>query len=1044
MRLSLRTANKSTGFVLVITVVIVALLTIMAVAFLSSATSERATSRASANKSDADLAAKTAVNVATARFTSLITSFPDSATTWESINQATSGIQYQGTTVYYRDQTPEATAAGTPSALHALPLISGAEPVTIPYGAQTATARETTLRAALPALNSTNSYDLNHARFSGDVQGWIGAPPSSASRPEFRAQWINLTNSDGKVSGRYAYWMEDESFKVNANLMGNTLRGSGSLGNAPSQIPFQGIFKTVLASTDPDTIANDTITLRTKFPTAAFFEYRALNQVTGQPILADSLKFEATINSGASNLSRSGAKRVNLNKIVVDQNPDPTNSTAVTAAQAAIRKQLDQIIKTISYQLPNFGQRFYRAGTNRNSLDVPDTSGSAHRTIYLNKIAANIRDYIDTDSQPTIVNNDGDPTTTPPKPFTVRIGTAPAHPIETSGGGTAGPSEVIAIGKERVPFVQEYVLRVREITFGPRTGAFANYTISIDHYVEFWNTSNRDILVSALGPNPFLLIADQPGWDAGGLSDIAPGAGRDIKLPLSSAKNASTNASLTSFPAGSVTVITTDLQPLSSNGSSTPVQTGPLTPDLTRVYICPVTPASLRTYSGQTQKKSGSELRLNLITRTTTQTDYETEIVLGNDLGILESAWGAGDVTSALSVNIDNTTPAENRLDDTKYHFRGASLRGNASAPAATANATAGDPRTNAEQINFDLNGSTASNDKTRYFDTGLDSSHIPANSSLGAPNSFYVNPAIWPDPSSSAQSATAAPGVIANANITSIGQLGDIFDPVRTKGDSNNILLSRSGGRTLKIGQSDRFDATTNTVGLWDGSSSTASREWAAWRLADVFSTNDLVQLDGRININGVGRDGGAALKAALYGYTFQATPDSDANLSGKNFDADPTDSADKINVLVSQIQARLKNDQTAYGAAFVNTAGPFAERGELSEMPMFNTGTDLVSSVNTASANDRGREELFRRMAELITTRGSIFTVYAVGQSLIPQAATATPIVTSTSQLKVTFRIDPVWNAGTPADPSWDPATTTRFSKPDRYEIKVLYAGE
>src|SRR5205814_3803583 len=121
----------------------------------------------------------------------------------------------------------------------------------------------------------------------------------------------------------------------------NTLRGSNSLGNAPNQIPLQGIFKTVLASTDPDTIATDTVALRAKFPSRAFFEYRALNQVNGQPILADSLKFEATIYSGTSNLSRSGSKRVNLNKVVVDQNPDPTNSFAVTAAQTAIRKQLD-------------------------------------------------------------------------------------------------------------------------------------------------------------------------------------------------------------------------------------------------------------------------------------------------------------------------------------------------------------------------------------------------------------------------------------------------------------------------------------------------------------------------------------------------------------------------------------------------------------------------------------------------------------------------------------------------------------------------------
>ena len=328
-----------------------------------------------------------------------------------------------------------------------------------------------------------------------------------------------------------------------------------------------------------------------------------------------------------------------------------------------------------------------------------------------------------------------------------------------------------------------------------------------------------------------------------------------------------------------------------------------------------------------------------MIDRTTSSSDYETEIALGNDLGILESAWGAGAISSAISVNIDITNPPENRLDDTKYHFRGASLRGNSGATAP--NATTGDPRTNAEQLRFDLNGASASNDKTRYFSSGLNNNNIPGTcpscSTFGAPNSYFVIPANWPDYSSSTQSATAAPAVIANANLTSIGQLGDIFDPVRTRGDATgvdsdgvslNIKLSRSGGRTLKIGQADRNDPATNPNGLWDGNSNTASREWTAWRLLDVFSTSDSVQLDGRININGINRDlvidnggnvlqqGGAALKAALYGYQFQSTPDSDPNLSGpppKEFDADPNDPNDKINELIKQIQARVKNDTSA-----------------------------------------------------------------------------------------------------------------------------------
>jgi hypothetical protein len=439
-----------------------------------------------------------------------------------------------------------------------------------------------------------------------------------------------------------------------------------------------------------------------------------------------------------------------------------------------------------------------------------------------------------------------------------------------------------------------------------------------------------------------------------------------------------------------------------------------------------------------------------MVDRTSGSSDYETEIALGNDLGILESAWGAGALGTAISVNVDDgaapTGAGTQKLNDTKFHFRGASLRGNPGGVLATT----GDPRTNAEQIRFDLNGASANNDKTRYFASGLQDNSVPGNSTLGAPNSNFVDPKLWPDYSSDTQSDIHSPAVIENSLVTSVGQLGNVFDPVRTKGDSGDITLSRSGGRTFKIGQSDRYDPATNTAGLWDGDSGSASREWTAWRLADIFTPSDLLQLDGRININGVNRDNGIALKTALYGYVFRSTPDSDPNFAGQGFDTDPTDAGDKINELIKQIQARLKNDPTAtvYQGQFAATSGPFSERGELSEMPIFNTGNDLVSGVDTAKSYDRGREELFRRVTELITTRGNIFTVYAVGQSLTPQSGGASPIVTSTSQLKVTFRIDPVWNVTPPNDPSWDPTSasdvTKRFKTPDKYAIKVLYAGD
>jgi Tfp pilus assembly protein PilX len=987
--------SRQAGVALVVTLVILVLLAGLAVGLLQTSGLERGTSKAVADKAKADLAAQTAVNAAIAQLVSTLTTYPDAATTWETINGN------DGTVLYYRDETPEqAIAATTAAQLYVLPLASGATAQTVANKSN-----------ALPTLtdfpaSTANAYNFNHTRSSGDTQGWIGSSPqwlSTSPAPTtpqpLRGQWINLTDSNTKITGRYAYWMEDESFKANANLMGNTARGSGTLGNSPSQIPFQGILKSVLSgSPDYDAIATSITSYRGQFPSGFFFNYRDLNQVSGQPTLADTAKFEATIFSGASNQSRSGSKRINLNSVV-----------STSAAASAIRTQLDEIINAITYHLPNFAQRFYRNGSDKNSLDVTSTGSPSNQTIYLNKIAANFRDYIDTDSQPTIVNNDSG--------LTVNVGAVPTHSLP--GGGAYGANEVVAIGKDAGPSLQEYMVRVKQIEPKTRPVATANYNIEIDHYIEFWNMTDKDISLSDLGldadpskdRHPFLRIANQFGWTSYGGTDIPVDPSRDFSIPLSSFKN-STGANLV-FTAGSATVLTTDPVDLPSTFTGV---------DPTRVFRPPAgTPAdSYRVYKGTCNRKTSSgHPHLDAQTRPTassTASDMETEIIVGNDNGVLES-FGTPAVYY-ITVNADDGTTSTNteRIDTTKWYFRASSLKGNAS--SSTPSQT-GDPRTNNEQLS--LTSSVANEDQTAYKLEVYDATPPFDNASFTALNSKFVNPALWTDPATNAPNSAHAPTIVANAALTSIGQLGDIFDPVRSKGVSADITLSRGGGRTFKIGQPDD---------LWDGDSGSASREWTAWRLADVFTTTDSVQLDGRININGVNRDNGAAFKAALYGYKFQASPDSDPTIASQAL----TDT--QVSALVSQMQDRLKNQNQ-----FTATSGPFAERGEFSEMPVFNSGTQLTGQ-NMTSIYDRGREELSRRLAELITTRGNIFTVYAVGQSLIPQSS-GNPVVVSTSQLKVTFRLDPIWNAGTPTDP-FDPTSTARFKKPDRYVAKILYAGD
>ena len=354
----------------------------------------------------------------------------------------------------------------------------------------------------------------------------------------------------------------------------------------------------------------------------------------------------------------------------------------------------------------------------------------------------------------------------------------------------------------------------------------------------------------------------------------------------------------------------------------------------------------------------------------------------------------------------------------------------------------------------------------------------------LGLPNYHSVRPNRpenpWPDfpayyadpnnPSAAelVLSAAKAPAVVANGQLSSIGQLGDIFDPARVI-ENGNTGGARGGGRSFKIGQHDD---------RWDGDETSACRSWCSWRLTDIFCTVDALQQPGLININGIWRDNGAALRAALTGFQFQPAPLGDLSLADSG-----TSSRLQVDRLIDEMKVRLKLTVVDPVTGQPNTgtiqtgAGPFWERGELSELPGFGRSpdqikpdrsappvlypqTDLTGVDLSAQVFDRGREELFRRLVEMTTTRGSAFTVYAFGQAInqtVPNDPKSERVV-GTHQLRVTFRLVPKnkadangvttdFHPGTDAngkavdfDPNSPAALQSRFAKPDHYEAQVL----
>ncbi len=956
---------RQAGFALVTALLMVVVVAVVLCAFIASVASERSASQAIYQTTRARMAAEAAAQEGMARLKHLFEAYPDSATAWEPLVDAAGDPATAGTLFHYRDGD---------GALQFVPLFSGAEARPVAQKA----APWQLADASAPFADADNSVDLNPARYPGDAGGRLGSP--AGGRAERRVPWVELADptDPDRVMGRYAFWIEDETFRANLNTAGRAPSGDAAAAVRPAGVPLEALASLLDPALSRSAAAVEA--LRAAGPGGRLLTTSALAPLSATA--AEQARFGISLYSGGLNVSRSGARRLNVNEAVSD-----------TPNAIVQRRQIDTLLAPVLQQLPHFGQRFYRLdATQANTLQV----STDHAGIYLLKLAANLRDAIDSDSLPTIINADGSvrtgrPTVAiEPLPGTLWPGTAGA-PVK------GGENSTLAVGKEAVPYLQEFGARVRLYQFDPTSGGASvlrsNFQFTFDYYFEFWNLSDKPFVTAG---NTSLRLYNQPGFDAGsgaGAANIPAGGVTNFAIPDG-----------TVFPPGGVTLITTD-----------PAPPAHFVPASAHVITLP---HPKRVYTGRTTNKTtDNKFRVNLIARSTRKmigsemlylTDYETALVLGNDYGYLEGLctlpYARGDASSNNALSIHNDKEDNAIGNPNTYFFRGGSIVG------TWPGAQVGDPRANNEQLYLRIYDESGDHDQTRMRHSDLDNGKVPGKSDLGRPNTTYTFPGSWPDASPWRADGVNAPMTIPDRALHSIGELGHLYDPVRGLGESGNIAYSRGGGRTLTIGQPDP---------LWDGSETSASREWAAWRLADLYATDDALFVEGLINPNGVRRDGGAALRTALHDFTHAPAgqPGSDPGLASTAL------AVAEIDAVLARITAWLAARET-----------PFYERGQLSEA--------LAPPVG--AAYDRGREALFRTLAERITTRGSVFTLHAIGQAL-RQTPDGRKLPAATARLRVTFRLEPVWEP--PLAETFDPAdadeVAARFRKPDRYRAVVLQAN-
>lgn len=224
------------GFALAFTLVLMALIVIVVVAYLSSTRIERSTSSVYANRLRAKITADSGLSAAihllrdNTRYGNYITAMP-----------APSPSPAPHYTEVYRPTDPSdathavkaneylqfSNAAGEVLVSRASPAPTASplpqvDPRSTPETVSSllAPGAPFALSTPSPILSSSNSYDFNQiVRIATSNGGRLVDPDG---RPAF-GQWVSSRNDAGEQTGRFAFFIEDESMKVNVNVTGNSL-----------------------------------------------------------------------------------------------------------------------------------------------------------------------------------------------------------------------------------------------------------------------------------------------------------------------------------------------------------------------------------------------------------------------------------------------------------------------------------------------------------------------------------------------------------------------------------------------------------------------------------------------------------------------------------------------------------------------------------------------------------------------------------------------------------------------------------------------------
>lgn len=444
MKISRLHKAKNSASSLVVSLLVIVLLSVILVAFVQTMSLARANSKGYAEFRKATLAAEAGLDMAITQLimaTSENPSFVTGITNFPNTN-------YPLVVIGQRDLT---------NAAQLMPLVSGPTNYLVNFGDPGWETSFASYANARTSSDATVGIDVNTSRHF--IQ-------QTNNANLYRASWVVMTNTvDTKTNfTRFAYVIVDDTARVNPTL--HTGKGTGmtnavdwysgpkdiALTNAAARLLTPDQLAEVLGN--PESFQITDATLGQSYPNRATYEANK-HFFTAQT--------NATYDMIPGWLADAGKPKYNINELAT------STVHGATASERAMK-----IADIIGRNLTNFHRRdpVLRASTT---------------TAYLNRLAANIVDYIDQDSD-----------------FT---------PIETTADGGAQIG-----GLEMSVFPYRIAEKIHCIAGGQSTTPHTQAIVESQYYVGIWNPSAGSVTVT----NAQLRVWNRPDYKYGNAIDMTP------------------------------------------------------------------------------------------------------------------------------------------------------------------------------------------------------------------------------------------------------------------------------------------------------------------------------------------------------------------------------------------------------------------------------------------------------------------------------------------------------------------------------------------